>query len=675
MNKPASSNHLTGETSPYLQQHAHNPVDWHPWNNEALNKARKENKPILLSIGYAACHWCHVMAQESFANPETAKLMNDNFINIKVDREERPDLDKIYQAANFLLTQRSGGWPLTVFLSPDDLTPFYSGTYFPSESRHNLPAFNDVLRTVADIFKQQQHTIIKQNEALRKALNYQATPTAVVLSKKLIDQANKTLDSTYDAINGGFGNAPKFTHPTSLEFLLRESSPLVTQTLHHMANGGIYDQLSGGFFRYSTDAEWHIPHFEKMLYDNAQLLYLYAESSRRYGQPFFAKIARKTGTWVLKTMQAPDGGYYSSLDADSEHEEGKYYLWNRAEIDTLLTTNENKIISLYYGLDKPPNFENHWHFYIAQQLDSVATHFKLSPIEVKQLIASSKQKLLTAREKRIPPRCDNKILTAWNSLMIKALMSAGDTLQEETFIHSAARALNFIEQNLWLNKRLFATYQNGKARFAGYLDDYAFLLQAVITTLQTQWQTKHIHFAIDLAESLLNHFYDHTAGGFYFTANDHEQLLHRPKSMMDEAIPAGNGIAAHALLTLGYLLGKPSYIKAAEKTITAAWPTLSKYPSEHSSLLLALENLLDPPQIVIIRGNIEEIKSWERFCKKQLNTLVFAIPNLEQNLPGLLATHKGTDKPSAFLCKGTQCLAKTQDFAELQRIITKHNMD
>lgn len=670
------NNHLIHETSPYLQEHIQNPVDWYPWSNDAILKARHENKPILLSIGYSACHWCHVMAHESFENPETAKLMNQHFINIKVDREERPDLDKLYQAAHFILTQSSGGWPLTVFLSPDDLTPFYSGTYFPDAPRYGLPAFQDVLKTISTFFTEHKADIIKQNEVLRNVLSAENNvPESITLNKKPIDLANKKLESSYDLVHGGFGSAPKFPHHSSLAFLLKESSSLLINTLQHMANGGIYDQLEGGFFRYSVDAEWLIPHFEKMLYDNAQLLYLYSEAYQHYSQPFFADIAKKTAQWVIDSMQDSEGGYYSSLDADSENREGKYYIWNKYELDALLTPLELNIVRAYYGLTKPPNFEKHWHLYVAESLDVISSQFKLSFEQAKKLLLSGSQKMLAARKKRIPPKKDKKILTAWNGLMIKGLMTAGDVLQEPSYIRSAERALDFIQKNLWVNKRLFATYKDQKARFAGYLDDYAFVLEATLISLQTRWKTSDMLFAIDLADSLLTHFFDAEKGGFYFTAHDHEQLIYRPKPIMDESIPSGNGVACRALLILGYLLGDTRYINAVEKTIKSSWFIMSKYPTEHTNLLLALDDLLDPPQIVIIRGSSDEIKIWKAFCKKQMNTFVFAIPYTEKNLPGILDAHKGTDKTHAYFCKGTQCLSEIQDFNELQSTLSKHNMD
>jgi uncharacterized protein YyaL (SSP411 family) len=664
-------NHLSHETSPYLQQHNHHPVEWFPWGETAISKARRENKPILLSIGYAACHWCHVMAKECFENADIAAFMNQHFVNVKVDREERPDLDKIYQSANYFLTQKSGGWPLTLFLNPHDLVPFYSGTYFPPVPRFHLPAFPEVLRTIKDIYQHQQQDIAKQNEQLRNVLNNEILlQEKIILNKQPITLAHQKLENTYDAVHGGFGHAPKFPHPTCLEFLLQDSSSLVIPTLMHMAQGGIYDQLGGGFFRYSVDAEWRIPHFEKMLYDNAQLLYLYTEAFHRYGQPFFGKVARKIGTWVLETMQSPEGGYYASMDADSEHTEGKYYVWSKFEIDSLLTREEARVIRLYYGLDKPPNFEKQWHLYVAELLDTLAEKSKLSLEQTKKLLASGKQKLLTTRKKRVSPEIDKKILTSWNALMIKALLHAGDILQEPSFIESANQSLNFIQKNLWVNKRLFATYKDKKARFSGYLDDYAFLLEAVLTSLQTTWKTESLRFAIELADSLLTYFYDETHGGFYFTANDHEPLIHRPKSLMDESMPAGNGVAARALLTLGHLIGETRYLNAAENTLKIAWPVLSQYPAEHSSLLLALEQWLDPFAMIIIRGDDkEEMNRWKTFCKKQANTLVFTIPNAESSLPGVLANQKPGDKTQAFYCKGTQCLSNIHHFEELERIL------
>lgn len=576
-----NTNRLIHESSPYLQQHAHNPVDWYPWGEEALERARKENKPILLSIGYAACHWCHVMAHDTFEDIATAETMNSLFINIKVDREERPDLDKVYQTTHYLLTQQGGGWPLTVFLTPTDLMPFFSGTYFPAKARDQLPAFTDILKQLSEIYHHRQADIQQQNAELAKILN---PPAPVIsdlrLNKQPIQHALQVLQRNYDTVNGGFGQAPKFPQPSKLAFLLQEQSPLAATSLQHMAAGGIYDQLGGGFFRYSVDAKWRIPHFEKMLYDNAQLLYLYSQVFKIYPDMNLDEIIRDSAQWVMTKMQAPEGGYYSSIDADSEKQEGKFYVWDINEVKNLLSAEEFSIVESHYGLNHPANFEGHWHFYIAEPLEV------LGP-EKNDLLQSAKKKLFAAREKRIAPGIDTKILTGWNALMIKAMLTAGYLCNESAWIDSANRALNYIEENLWKNQRLLATNSATHSRMA-YLDDYAFLIDALLTAYQYSHDKKQLDFAIELADNMIKHFEDQQAGGFFFTADDHETLIYRPKSFMDEAIPSGNAIAAKVLLMLGQLTADSRYTKSAEKTVKAGWPLLTQYPAEHAELLMSL---------------------------------------------------------------------------------------
>lgn len=596
------TNHLAQEASPYLLQHAQNPVDWYPWGEEALAKASRENKPILLSIGYAACHWCHIMAHESFEDEQTAKLMNELFVNVKVDREERPDLDKIYQTAHYLLTQSQGGWPLTVFLTPNDLIPFFSGTYFPLIPRHQLPAFKDVLFTLADIYKKHPEQIEQQNQQLLTILSHEnPVVQPVILNDEPIKSAARFLQMKFDTTNGGFGTAPKFPHPTLIELLMREKSTMAPTSLRHMAQGGIYDQVEGGFFRYTVDEKWEIPHFEKMLYDNAQLLFLYAEAAKELNEPYFAEIAHETAEWVITKMQAPEGGFYSSLDADSEGHEGKFYVWNKFEITELLTEQEADFANLYFGLTGPPNFEKDWHLHVAQPLDSVSETLQITTEQAKELLQSIKQKLFTMRQMRVAPACDHKILTAWNALMIKALLVAGHNLQEPRYTEAALTALHFIQQKMWNDKLampLLASYKDGKAYLSAYLDDYAFLLDAVITLIQLSDRpaASYVAFAKQLADNLLDHFYDTKVGGFFFTADGHEKVLYRPKTMMDEAIPAGNGIAARALLALGRLVDEPRYVAAAEKTLQVAWPAFSQFPAEHCSLLLALNDFIGSSQ-------------------------------------------------------------------------------
>lgn len=648
-------NHLSRETSPYLQQHRYNPVDWYPWSQEALQKARDENKPILLSIGYAACHWCHVMAHESFEDEETAKLMNELFVNIKVDREERPDLDKIYQTAHHLLTQSSGGWPLTVFLTPDDHTPFFSGTYFPREARYQLPSFKDVLRGIADAYQKRPEDIKKQNQELNRILQHTSpvSETNVNLGNQPLKHADAMLQQYYDPTHGGFGRAPKFPQPTMLELLLQQQSPMASTTLRKMAEGGIYDQLRGGFYRYAVDAEWKIPHFEKMLYDNGQLLFLYALAANLFNETFFAVIAHETAQWVLAEMQSKEGGYYSSLNADSEGHEGKFYIWDKSEIEKLLPHKEFEIAARYFGLDQPPNFEGQWHLFIAKP---------------ETIPSSIKQKLLAAREKRVHPTRDEKILTSWNALMIKGMLVAGDILQKPEYFDSAQRALDFIYKNLWKNNWLLASYKDKNAYLPAYLDDHVFLLDALLTSLQISWNTKYLNWAVKLADILLDDFQNQDNGGFFFTSRKHEKLLYRPKTFLDEAIPSGNGVAVRALITLGHLLGETRYLDAAEKALSAAWPALLEYPAEHSSLLMGLKSFLEPHQTIVIRGPEKEINMWRDYCKSRdpIYSDVFAIPSSEPNLPPALAARNAESKTCAYICKGTACSAAIYDLEKLK---------
>lgn len=573
----STQNRLAQESSLYLRQHADNPVDWYPWGSAAFKKARDENKPILLSIGYSACHWCHVMAQESFADPETAKIMNELFVSIKVDREERPDLDKIYQLTHQMLTGRGGGWPLTLFLTPEEHLPFFAGTYFPYEPRYGMPSFKQVLKEMATIFREKKEAITEQNRELTRLLEQTAVTKTVVkdvFDTKPLSDARAELRDQFDAVNGGFGGAPKFPNPTYLEFLLREGeSEIVDITLTKMALGGIYDQIGGGFFRYSVDAQWQIPHFEKMLYDNAQLLSCYAKSE------LFIRVMQETITWLQREMRSPEGGYYSTLDADSEHVEGKYYYWDREQIKTLLTDKEYTAALTYFGLDRPPNFEDHWHLHVAELIDNQSLH-------------SACKKLLKAREQRVAPGRDEKILTSWNALLVKGLAQAGIALNKKEWIEEAQHIVDFIREQLWVKGRLLAIYQNNRAYLMAYLDDYAYLLDAILVLLKISHREENLQFAISLADVLLNHFFDKENGGFFFTADDHEKLIFRPKFFQDEAIPSGNGIAASALGRLGRLLNEARYLQAAEKTLRAAWPVITAYPTVHTSLLNALQEYL-----------------------------------------------------------------------------------
>lgn len=645
-------NRLATTSSPYLQQHASNPVDWHPWGKEAIEKAKRENKPILLSIGYTACHWCHVMAHESFADNETAELMNNLFINVKVDREERPDLDKVYQTAHYILTQQNGGWPLTVFLTPD-LTPFFSGTYFPKESRYQLPAFKQVLQTIAMFYHQQSDEVKRQNQELLRILQNQGkTKINTPIDATPLQLALDLFEKTFDAIDGGFNGAPKFPQATKLALLLQEKSPMAFTTLEHMAKGGIYDQLGGGFYRYAIDHAWQIPHFEKMLYDNGLLLTIYVSAYQVSSNKLFAQIAEETAQWAL-TMQDTQGGFYSSMDADSEGEEGKFYTWDQASFQTALTEKEQQVASSYFGLNSAANFEHQWHLNVTQSQEALALDFNLPKEQINSLLLSAKKKLLLVRETRVHPFVDNKILTAWNSLMIKGLFNVGDILDENRFIASAERALTFIENHLWQNDELFACYAEGKVETKAYLDDYAYLADALLTSLQIKWDTKRLNLAVELVETLLTHFSDQTHG-FFFTSDQHEKILYRPKTFMDEAIPAGNGVALQVLLILGHLLGEERYLIAAENILHAAWPSLLNYPTDHAAMLLGLRNFLQPPKIIIIRGEQNVIEQWRKESQS-IHHLVFAIPTNLTDLPLPLSLRVADNFPCAYICEGQTC--------------------
>jgi hypothetical protein len=586
------ANRLADETSPYLIQHAENPVDWHPWGEQALTLAREANKPILLSIGYSACHWCHVMAHESFEDAEVAALMNELFVNIKVDREERPDLDQIYQSAHQMLTGRAGGWPLTMFLSPDG-TPYFGGTYFPISARHGLPAFPDICRQVAEIYRLRPQDVAAQNRSLRDMLaGTLPRPTLKVsLDGTALGVARDFLLRNFDSRFGGFGGAPKFPHASDVAFLLRRAqsgderaSVAALSTLTRMAEGGIYDQLGGGFCRYSVDERWEIPHFEKMLYDNGPLLGLYADAWALSKQPLFARVVEETAAWALREMQLPEGGFASSIDADSEGEEGRYYVWHRDELRALLDDDEWRVARDHWGLDGPANFErSHWHLHVVAAIDANDAN----------LLERIRAKLRAHRDLRIRPGRDDKVLTAWNALMIDGLARAARIFDRSDWLAAARRALDFTRSTLWRDGRLLATARNGKAHLPGYLDDYAFLLVALLEMAQTDAKAGDLAFAAELAEILIEHFEDKAAGGFHFTADDHEILIHRPKPCHDNAMPGGNAAAALGLLRLGRLLGEPRYVEAAERTLRLFAPEFA-HGGGVATLLMALDEALTP---------------------------------------------------------------------------------
>lgn len=667
-------NQLKYCSSPYLQQHANNPVHWHPWHQEALEKAKKENKPILLSIGYSACHWCHVMAHESFEDEETAQLMNENFINIKVDREERPDLDKIYQLSHQILNQQGGGWPLTVFLQPENHLPFFSGTYFPKQKKYGLPSFQTVLMTIAELYKNQPKEIHEQSVQLKNIFNKLTFPqstTEGLLSEEPIELAIDQLEEDFDEVNGGFGTAPKFPSPTNLQRLLRrykdsprdkKAAQMLRKTLDAMAMGGIYDQIGGGFFRYCVDDHWEVPHFEKMLYDNGSLLALYSQASVLLKNPYYKQIAIDTANWAIKKMQSPQGGFYTSLDADSLGIEGKFYLWDPKEIEGILTNEEYQLVKEIYNLQQSPNFKQQWHLY---QIIPIASLSK----ENLEILENAKQRLLKARRERIAPHKDEKILTSWNGLMIRGLAIAGFVLQEQRFIDAAEKALLFIQHNMHTEQGLYACYKSDHAYNLAYLDDYAFLLDATLFQLQAKFSASLLNFAMTLANECIEKFYDKEHGGFFFTAHSHEHLIYRPKIYSDEALPSGNGIMAFALNRLGHLLGNLKYISIAENTIQSAWQDIETTPVTHQTLLHALEEILQPVELVfIVYKNEIDINRWKKKLIDNYHThrISFLIPISEANKIDVLGKFKSADKDIvAYRCKDQKCSLPITDLTYL----------
>jgi uncharacterized protein len=676
-------NHLAGETSPYLLQHAGNPVEWYPWGETALTRAQRENKPILLSIGYSACHWCHVMAHESFEDAGTAAVMNELFINIKVDREERPDLDKIYQVAQQMLTHGSGGWPLTMFLTPQEQQPFFGGTYFPKEPRYGMPAFRDLLRRVAEYYRDQGEAIVQQNEQLQEALAalVPVSDPGAVLDASPLAGARAALERSFDSKFGGFTGAPKFPHPNSIERCMRQwyassddTNPdlkalyMASLTLTRMAQGGIYDQLGGGFSRYSVDGFWMIPHFEKMLYDNAQLLCEYARAALATGEALFARTADETADWALRDMRSPEGGFYSSLDADSQGHEGKFYVWTIGEVQVLLEAQEYAAFSPRFGLKRPANFEGEWHLHTHESIDAIANSLGESAATVNALIEAARGKLLKARNLRVWPARDEKILTAWNALMIKGLAIAARVLKRPDLADAAVAAVDFVRRHLWRDGRLLATYKDGRAHLPAYLDDYAFLADALLELLQTRWRSSDLVFAQQLVEVLREQFEDAEDGGFFFTAREHEKLIHRSKTYADESVPSGNGVAASVLCRLGYLLGETRYLHAAERTLKAAWTAIHEYPQAHMTLVNALEDFLGATQILVIRGAAAPAAAWasDLGALYAPTLMIFAIPS-DAELPPALAAKRPINETVAYLCTGMTCSAPLTNFQELAR--------
>jgi uncharacterized protein YyaL (SSP411 family) len=669
------TNRLRAESSPYLLQHQNNPVDWYPWGPEALARAKAEAKPIFLSIGYSACHWCHVMEHESFENEQIAADLNRLFVCIKVDREERPDLDQIYMNAVQLMTGR-GGWPMSVFLTPE-LTPFFGGTYWPPTARMGMPGFLDVVRAVADAWQNRRDLAVQQAAEMTKHLQKIGNRAASEdpLELDLIEHAAAQLQQTFDPKDGGFGRAPKFPHSIDLQVLLRAWSRnrdpqllhVVTHTLEKMANGGIYDHLAGGFARYSVDERWLVPHFEKMLYDNALLTTALLETYQATGNEFFARIARETCDYILGWMTDPAGGFHSTEDADSEGEEGKFYVWTPAEIAAVLGEERARVFCKVYDVTPQGNFEHgHSILNLPKPLPQLAKEIGIPQTDLERELEASRQELLHVREQRIRPGKDDKIIVSWNALMIDAFSKAAVVLNEPRYLQAAEKASLFLHEQLRdANGKLLHTWRHGRAKLSAYLDDYSYLANAWVSLYEANFDAVWLERASALADTLLKHFADPT-GGFYFTADDHEQLIIRNLDLHDSSVPSGNAMAATALLRLGKITGNQEYLQAAEQTLQMAIDIMQRSPMAAGQLLVALDLFLGPTSELVFIGDrtTPETKSLladlrRRFLPRQ----VFVAHQNGESVPSVLQpllegkTTAGTSEPQLFVCQNFACQA------------------
>ena len=694
--EPKHTNQLAGESSPYLLQHAHNPVDWHAWSSEVLEQARQEQKPILLSIGYSACHWCHVMERESFENDEIAALMNRHFINIKVDREERPDLDQIYQSAIQLITGRAGGWPLTVFLTPDG-KPFYGGTYFPPQDRFNIPGFPKVLHSIAQVFREKPDAIEESTTRIMKGLHLLShhQPAQQVPTLEEPAQAVQALIPHMDSVHGGLRGAPKFPNTMVLSLLLRHHRSTgnqdalnpVIHTLLKMAGGGIYDHLGGGFHRYSVDEKWLVPHFEKMLYDNSQLIGLYLEAYQVTGETRFKQIVTETIGYVRREMTSPEGGFYATQDADSEGVEGKYFVWTPGEVLEILGQETGRIFCHTYDVTGPGNFEGQNILHTDQTLQAIAQEFNQTPDAIARQLETAREKLLTIREKRVPPFRDEKILTSWNALMISAATQAYMVLRNPADLEMARRGADMIYRHLQQDQRLLSVYKDGAAKLNGYLDDYAFFIAALLDLYEATFEPTYMEQADTLAQVMVDQFWNTTPGsktsaehgGFYFTGVDHGALITRTMTAHDHSIPSGNGIAAMDLLRLYFHGGREEYLKKAEQVLQLFGQAIIQNPFGHASLYQAVDYYQNHPKEVVLVGRKDSPEAREMLSKIHSvycpnKTLTFLDP--DQPVPPRYASSGlvNREKPgplTVYVCQNFTCSVPLTEWAPLKALLTQ----
>jgi uncharacterized protein len=691
--KGRSTNHLINEKSPYLLQHAFNPVNWYGWREEAFEKARRENKPIFLSIGYSTCHWCHVMEKESFENAEVAKRLNDAFVSIKVDREERPDLDNIYMTV-CQLTTGSGGWPLTIIMTPDK-KPFFAATYIPGTSRFGRPGMLELLPHIENIWKTRQQEILQSAVAVTQALqDMEKNRNVKHLDQKILEAAFRDLADRFDPVYGGFGSSPKFPTPHNLWFLLRywkrtgvdQALEMVEKTLNELRRGGVFDQVGYGFHRYSTDRQWLVPHFEKMLYDQAMLALAYLEAYQATGKTFYVDVAREIFTYVLRDMQSPEGGFYSAEDADSEGVEGKFYVWTEEELREILTTQEAQFIIQAFHVKKEGNFVEEAtgkltgaNILYPGQAPARGTSDSSIP-DIEKISDFLRQKLYDAREKRIHPHKDDKILTDWNGLMIAALARGARVLGNKVYAAAALDAANFILENMRTREgRLLHRYREGDANITAHVDDYAFFIWGLLELYATTFDADHLEIALSLSEDLLVHYWDPQGGGLFFTPDDGEDLIVRKKEIYDGAIPSGNGVAMQNFLRLARLTGKMEYEARASGIMSAFSGHVDRFPSGHTQFLCSLDFALGPCFEVIVVGPAESLE-----VKEMMHTLNSRfIPNhvalfrpsdgdslAIDNLSEFVESHVAIDgKATAYVCENHVCKAPFTDVQEFRAFL------
>ncbi|MBX9436483.1 thioredoxin domain-containing protein [Bacillus paralicheniformis] len=675
-NKP---NRLIAEKSPYLLQHAHNPVDWHPWGEEAFNKAKKENKPILVSIGYSCCHWCHVMAHESFEDEEVAKLLNEKFVSIKVDREERPDVDSIYMTICQMMTGQ-GGWPLNVFLTPDQ-KPFYAGTYFPKTSRFNRPGFVEVVKQLSDTFAKNREHVEDIAEKAANNLRIKAKSDAGdSLGEDMLRRTYQQLINSFDAAYGGFGSAPKFPIPHMLAFLLRyhqysgEENALysVTKTLDSMANGGIYDHVGYGFARYSTDDEWLVPHFEKMLYDNALLLIAYTEAYQITKNERYKQISEQIITFVRREMTDDKGAFYSALDADTEGVEGKYYVWSKDEVLETLGDELGELYCAVYNITQEGNFEGrNIPNLIYTRLEDIKDEFALTDEELQNKLEEARIKLFEKRQERTYPHVDDKVLTSWNALMIAGLAKAAKVYNAPEYLEMARAAVAFIENELIQDGRVMVRYRDGEVKNKGFIDDYAFLLWAYIELYEASLDLTDLRKAKKLAEDMTGLFWDEEHGGFYFTGSDAEALIVRDKEVYDGALPSGNGVLAVQLSRLGRLTGDLSLHDQAAKMFSAFHGDVSAYPSGHTNFLQGLLSHVMPQKEIVVLGKRHDpdrqkiVSALQQAFQPNYAVLAAESPDDFKGIADFAAEYKAVDnKTTVYICENFACRQPTTNIDE-----------